>query len=99
MKLTQETFHEILMVICNGVEDEAQYHRMVSILFQNMPERQRQFYWESFGAIQAASALLKGLGTHGESLEAALQEVSEQILKHAQAEDEDLPDNVKPIRH
>jgi len=83
---TRDTLHMILLVLCRGSENRKQYDSIMDIIFPDMPNEQRNYYYESFSEAQGILNVLNLLG--------AKMHLSTEHPKP----DDDLPDNVTPIR-
>lgn len=85
LKLPRSDFHQIILVVCRGSEDRKQFDFCIDRMFE-IDDDTRNYYWESFCEAQGILKVLNLLGAN----------VS--LSTEHPHPNEDLPDNVSPIR-
>ena len=97
-EITQQQYHELLAVLLDGSKNFETYVRTSTLVFPSITPEQREFYFTSFHAMKAVSALLQGNNVSEEEFDKLMEEAGDFLLKEAPSS-QPFPDNVTPIKH
>lgn len=89
--MNQQHFHEIITVLIKGSDSLEEYMAICTLIFANMPDNHREFYYKSYHAMKSAAALLQDNGLSGTEFTEAI----ELIAKTLEGKDRPQPDEVK----
>lgn len=85
----QRSFHTLVLVLCRGSSDREEYNRVIDLVFENMSDNQRNYYWESYNELKGVATIINLLENIDVNIAVTPNE-SQSIDKS--------PDNVVPIK-
>ena len=98
--MNEKQFHETITVLIKGSDSLEEYMAICTIVFANMPDNHREFYYKSYHAMKSAADLLHNNGLSGTEFTEAIELIAKTLEgKDKPQPDGGISDNVTPIKH